>query len=84
MSDLYGLGVSTHLAGYADDRPLIRQSVARMRLNRVLEFTGYSIHDILNNPIARNGVQGYYKIYCWVERECKARDTLRWRKSERE
>jgi hypothetical protein len=41
---------------------------------RVLEFTGYTIHDVINDPIARNAVAGYYGLYRYIERHCEAAD----------
>jgi hypothetical protein len=38
-------------------------------LRRVLSFTGHTIHDVINDPIARQKVAGYYKLHRWVERE---------------
>lgn len=40
-------------------------------LDRVLAFTGYGIHDIINNPIARNAVYGYFKLHKFVQRRCE-------------
>jgi hypothetical protein len=38
---------------------------------RILEFTGYTIDDVINDPIARNAVRGYYGLYRFVERRCE-------------
>jgi hypothetical protein len=38
-------------------------------LRRVLAFTRRTIDDVINCPIARNEVIGYYKLYRWVQRE---------------
>jgi hypothetical protein len=38
-------------------------------LRRVLEFTGKTIDDVVNDPIARRQVLGYYKLHKWVQRE---------------
>jgi hypothetical protein len=40
-------------------------------LCRVLEFTGYTIHDVINDPIARNAVAGYYGLYRYIEKHCE-------------
>jgi hypothetical protein len=37
-------------------------------LRRVLSFTGHTIDDVINDPIARSKVRGYYKLQCWMER----------------
>ncbi len=37
-------------------------------LRRVLDFTGHTIDDVINDPIARRKVAGYYKLHRWVDR----------------
>jgi hypothetical protein len=39
-----------------------RRVVIQDRLNRVLAFTQLTIDDVVNNPIAKNQVLGYYKL----------------------
>ena len=46
-------------------------------LQRVLSFTGHTIHDVINDPIARHKVAGYYKLHRWVERESEIGDLER-------
>ncbi len=43
--------------------------VVRRPLHRVLAFTGRSIDDIVNSPIVKNQVLGYYKLHRWVDRQ---------------
>jgi hypothetical protein len=38
-------------------------------LRRVLQFTGRTIDDVVNDPIVRREVLGYYKLHKWVQRE---------------
>ena len=38
-------------------------------LQRVLSFTGHTIHDVINDPMARQKVACYYKLHKWVDRE---------------
>ena len=38
-------------------------------LRRVLAFTRRTIDDVINCPIAKNEVLGYYKLHCWIRRE---------------
>jgi hypothetical protein len=52
--------------------------ICQRPLQRVLAFTRRSIHDVINCPIARNEVLGYYKLHKWVERGCEAVDLDRW------
>ena len=47
-------------------------------LRRVLAFTGHSIDDVINSPVARNTVRAYYKLYKDVERGCDVVDLERW------
>ena len=49
---------------YASQRPL----------QRVLAFTRRSIDDVINDPIARNEVYGYYKVLRRVERSGEVRE----------
>ena len=63
------------LSGGAAKAPGSAQSVheyqtARLALHRVMEFTGISIDDVINDPIARNHVLGYYRLCLFVERRC--------------
>jgi hypothetical protein len=37
-------------------------------LRRVLCFTGHTIDDVVNDPIARSKVRGYFKLHRWIER----------------
>jgi len=37
-------------------------------LRRVLSFTGHTIDDVVNDPIARSKVRGYFKLQRWIER----------------
>ncbi len=43
--------------------------VVQRPLRRVLAFTRRTIDDVINSPVARNEVVGYYKLYRWVQRE---------------
>jgi hypothetical protein len=40
-------------------------------LDRILAFTGFDIHDVVNNPVARNAVFGYFKLHKFVQRRCE-------------
>jgi hypothetical protein len=46
----------------------LRQVVIQTRLNRVLAFTRLTIDDVVNNPIAKNQVLGYYKLSKMIDR----------------
>ena len=38
-------------------------------LRRILSFTGKTIDDVVNDPIAKRLVLGYYKLDNWIDRE---------------
>jgi hypothetical protein len=46
-------------------------------LQRVLSFTGHTIHDVINDPVARQKVAGYYKLHKWVERQSEVSELER-------
>jgi hypothetical protein len=46
-------------------------------LQRILAFTGRSIHDVINNPIARREVAGYFKLHRQIERVSEIRELER-------
>jgi len=56
--------------------PLVEYATRRP-LRRVLAFTGRSIDDVVNDPIAKNQVFGYYKVLRQVERTTEVRDLER-------
>lgn len=43
--------------------------VIQRPLRRVLAFTGRTIDDVINDPVAKFQVQGYYKLHCWIQRQ---------------
>jgi hypothetical protein len=43
-------------------------------LRRVLAFTRRSIDDVVNDPIAKNEVLGYYKLHRQIERRSEVVD----------
>jgi hypothetical protein len=67
MSQISSLGIerpqlSDPLGGPAAIRS--KQQV----LKYVLSFAGFTIHDVVNSPIARNAVAMYFRLYREVER----------------
>jgi len=70
MSALNPLGFSTPRLSLHGG-PNVERIVQQRPLRRVLAFLGYSIDDVINDPIARNEVLGYYKLYKQVERSCE-------------
>ena len=74
MSDLFGRSV----------RPLVVRTqspservVLQRPLDRILAFTRRSIHDVVNDPVARNEVLGYYKLHRWIQRGSEIGDLER-------
>jgi hypothetical protein len=73
MSSLNSLGLGAPQVPPHNDRPVAVFSEVQV-LGRILRFTGYSIHDVINDPIARNAVIGYYGLYRSIERRCAELD----------
>ncbi len=47
----------------------VEHVIVQRPLQRVLTFTGRSIDDVVNDPIAKREVLGYYKLHKWVQRQ---------------
>ena len=77
MSEIYGLGIFKPTRPHADgSNPEL--VIPHRPLRQVLEFTRHSIHDIINDEIAKREVLGYYKLKCDIQRRCEATDLERW------
>ena len=55
----------------------VEQVVTMRPLHRILAFTLRSIDDVVNDPIAKNEVYGYYKLHRRIERASEVRDLER-------
>ena len=66
MSDLGALGLR-RLLPHGPART--EQVLVQKPLARVMAFTGRSIDDIVNDPLSKRLVLGYYKLHKWVDRE---------------
>ncbi|HTL31042.1 MAG TPA: hypothetical protein VL282_17560 [Tepidisphaeraceae bacterium] len=76
MSSIDSLGLgSPDFSRPDNDR--VEHVVRHRVLHRVLEFTGRSIDDVVNHPIVKNEVLGYYKLHRWVERGMEIHDLER-------
>jgi hypothetical protein len=64
------LGLSIPLAR-VDERENVEHVVVMHPLRRVLAFTRRSIDQVINDPIARNEVRGFYKLYRWIDRRAE-------------
>lgn len=75
MSSLTGFGIRrAHLAG---DSPKTTYILRQRALDRILAFTGRTIDDVVNSPIVKNEIIGYYKLHKWIDRACEVRDLER-------
>jgi hypothetical protein len=60
--------------GFGTSRPLLQRDthtehvMVRRPLQRLLAFRGHSIDDVVNNPIVKNEVLGYWKVFRQIER----------------
>jgi hypothetical protein len=70
MREFDSLGLKRSWGIPRDSDTRYQFEVVRTALRRIMEFTGHSIDDIINDPIAGNEVRGYYKAYRYVERRC--------------
>lgn len=57
------------------DRPVLRRQgqsvehvIVHRPLQRILAFTGHSIDHVINDPIVRRKILGYYKLNKQIER----------------
>jgi hypothetical protein len=51
--------------------------VVQRPLRRVLAFTGRSIDDVVNDPIVKRQILGYYKLHKEIHRRMEVRDLER-------
>jgi hypothetical protein len=76
MNDLSALGLW---------KPQLRQNpnggtelvVTQRPLDRILSFTGYSIDNVVDDPIAKHAVLGYYKLSRQIQRRSEIVDLER-------
>lgn len=73
MPEMRGFGIP--LARKLIDEPPRVSYVMRQRsLHRILNFTGRSIDDVVNNPIVKNEILGYYKLHQFIHRRSEIRE----------
>ena len=69
--------------GLGGRRQLLRQEsrtehvMVQRPLQRLLAFRGHSIDDVVNNPIVKNEVLGYWKVFKLIERRSEELDLER-------
>ena len=76
MSQMDGLGLSGIRLGRRPDTG-IEHVIVQRELDRILSFTGYSIDNVVADPIAKHAVIGYYKLYRYVQRRSECIDLER-------
>jgi hypothetical protein len=57
--------------------PSSQHVVVNRPLDRILAFTGFSIDDVIDNPIARQTVYGYFKVHKQILRVSEVIDLER-------
>ena len=55
----------------------VEQVVSQRLLHRVLASTRRTIDDVVNDPVAKNEVFGYYKLHRQIQRSSEVRDLER-------
>jgi hypothetical protein len=76
MSRIHGLGISgVHLGRQPNEHT--EHVIIQRPLDRILCFTGYSIDDVVNNPIAKHALIGYYKLSRQIQRRSECVDLER-------
>jgi hypothetical protein len=76
MSVFRSLGLSSiHL--HKQDGAGVELVLAHRPLDRILAHSGFTIDDVVDNPVAKNAVLGYYKLQRQIERGCEIVDLER-------
>ena len=61
----------------ARDGVTIERVIVQRPLDRVLAFLGRDIHDVVNCPVVKRQVYGYFKLSKEVQRTCETVDLER-------
>jgi hypothetical protein len=78
MSRLSGLGIGGGAGRLAKGGGRPTEFLLMQRpLQRILAFTRRSIDDVVNDPIAKNEVLGYYKLHRQIQRSAETRELER-------
>lgn len=56
----------------------VERIIVHRPLQSVLAFLGRSIDELVNDPIVKGQVYGYYKLHRQVQRTCEVVDLERW------
>ena len=76
MSNLSGFGIP-FARRVTREEPKVSHVLLRHPLRRVLNFTGHTIDEVVNDPIVKNKVLGYFKLHKLVERRYEIVDLER-------
>jgi hypothetical protein len=76
MSSLRGFGL-TLATPFVSPEPKVSYVLRHHALNRILSFTGRTIDDVVNDPIIKNEILGYYKLHKFVHRRSEILDLER-------
>ena len=76
MSELRGWGIPFARRALGQ-QPDVSHVMVHHPLRRVLNFTGHTIDDVINDPIVKNKVRGYFKLHKFVQRRCEIVDLER-------
>ena len=76
MAQMHGFGFRT-AQKLVDGEPKVSYVLRERALRRVLNFTGRTIDDVVNSPIVKNEVLGYYKLHKFINRRTEIRDLER-------
>ena len=77
MNRLAGLGFAPHSVSEATAPDRTEFILLQRPLQRILAFTRRSIDEVVNDPIAKNEVLGYYKLHKQVQRGMETRELER-------
>jgi len=76
MSNIRGIGLSS-IRRVHRDQAGVEQIVTQNPLRRVLAFRGRSIDEVVNDPIVKSEIVGYFKLQKHIERVYEAVDLER-------
>jgi hypothetical protein len=77
MARLTGLGIGVNRVSPADAGDRTEFLLIQRPLQRILAFTRRSIDEVVNDPIAKREVLGYYKLHKQIQRGIETRELER-------
>ena len=77
MKGLDSLGFGGGLVRRSDSLDRTEYVLAQRPLSRILSFTRRSIDDVVNDPVAKNEVLGYFKLSKQIDRASEVRELER-------